>query len=129
MKAKTNEREQVTITASEIITGLWGLLNAQPAKDGTLRGSQRTALHELLTIRGGQEFVRARAGSEVEKLLHCAWQSAHQDLKKTRANLKRQALATALAMLIFRGQAFAGKTTEDRSFYWRHGHWPSQLGS
>jgi hypothetical protein len=40
MKAKTKEREEVTITANEIITELWKLLNTSPSKTGGLTGSQ-----------------------------------------------------------------------------------------
>jgi hypothetical protein len=88
-----------------------------------------SALKLLLEIRGGEEFLTGRPKGEIEGLLRCAWESAHKDVKKTRAMLKRQALATALGMLILRGRAFAGKTNEERSFYWRHGCWPNQLDS
>ena len=57
MKAKTNERGEVTITANEIITELWKLLNTSPIKTGTLTGSQRAALKLLLEIRGGERAV------------------------------------------------------------------------
>jgi hypothetical protein len=119
MKAKTNEREEVTITANEIITKLWKLLNTSPSKTGGLTGSQRAALKLLLEIRGGEEFMTSRPQGEIEGLLHCVWEAAHKNVAKTRANLK------AISMLILRGQAFAGKTNEERLFYWQHGRWPN----
>jgi hypothetical protein len=125
MKAKTNERGEVTITANEIITKLWKLLNTSPSKTGGLTGSQRAALKLLLEIRGGEEFMTSRPQGEIEGLLHCVWEAAHKNVAKTRANLKAQAWATAISMLILRGQAFAGKTNEERLFYWQHGRWPN----
>jgi hypothetical protein len=124
MKAKTKEREEVTITANEIITELWKLLNTSPSKTGGLTGSQRAALKLLLEIRGGEEFMTSRRQGKIEGLLHCVWESAHKNVAKARANLKAQAWATAISMLILRGQAFAGKTNEERLFYWRQGCWP-----
>ena len=91
MKAKTNERGEVTITANEIITKLWKLLNTSPIKTGGLTGSQRAALKLLLEIRGGEEFLTSRLHGEIEGLLHCVWESAHKNVAKTRANLKAQA--------------------------------------
>jgi hypothetical protein len=112
------------ITASEIIGGLWSILNIQSPNKRGLRGSQVAALKELLDVRGGKEFIANRPQSEVEGLLHDAWESARKNLKKTRKNLRNQGLATALVMIILHGPSFAGRTGEERRFYWDHGYWP-----
>jgi len=102
-------------------------LNTSPIKTGSLKGSKRAALKLLLEIRGGEEFLASRPQGEIEGLLNCVWESAHKNVAKKRANLKAQAWATAVSMLILHGRCFVSRTGEERLFYWRHGYWPNQL--
>jgi hypothetical protein len=115
---------KVTITAADILNGLWSLLNG-PSKNGGLTTGQRKALKLILECRGGQEFLTTRTENELEELPHRLWEWAHMTLpKKTRAKLKAQAWATWVGFLIMRGPCYARRTEDERLSYWREGNWP-----
>ena len=116
----------ITITANEILAGLWQVLNGSPKKTGGLTNRQIATLERLMEIRGCEEFLTTVPAEEIDRLLHRLWDFAHMAVaKEPRTVLRTRALATSIALRIMRCRA--DRTGEEHLFYWRHGHWPNQL--
>jgi hypothetical protein len=58
----------VTVTAKDIIIGLWNIANLDPSKTNGKIGSQKRAFKELLKIRSGVEFVVCKPWAELDEL-------------------------------------------------------------
>jgi|SRR5580698_22431 hypothetical protein len=58
----------VTITAEDIITGLWDIATRNPSKANRKRGNQKRAFKLILDIRGGVGFIACRPKTEIDEL-------------------------------------------------------------
>ena len=114
-----------TITADDILVGLWHIVNESPRRTSGLTNGQIAALKLLMEIRGYGEFITTLPSEEIERLLHRLWDFARRGkMNESRPALRRRALVTWIALRIMRCRE---KTDEEWQFYWRHGYWRNQL--
>jgi len=60
--------ETVTVTAKDIINGLWDMANTSPSKTRGKIGSQKSALRGLLSMKVGLDFIVRRPAAELDEL-------------------------------------------------------------
>jgi len=115
-----------TITAHDILVGLWHIVNESPRKSSGLTKSQIAALKLLMEFTGARSSSLLSRRRKSKGFCIAFGNFAHRGkANESRPALRRRALATWIAVRIMRCRA--EKTDEEQRFYWRHGYWRNQL--